>query len=118
MVALYLNKEDMKLQVVNQQRLDLLLGKLAQMQVKVNKLGQLALVPELILALDLPLPPRVMPLLALILQVRLLDQELSEIVVEEREGVLRVKLVMLQGQGWTLSELVVGVMCTGLGGKV
>ena len=43
------------------------------MQVKVNKLGQLALVPELILALDLPLPPRVMPLLALILQVRLLD---------------------------------------------
>jgi len=29
MVALYLNKEDMKLQVVNQQRLDLLLGKLA-----------------------------------------------------------------------------------------
>jgi hypothetical protein len=39
-------------------------------------------------------------------------------VVEEREGVLRVKLVMLQGQGWALSELVVGVMCTGLGGKV
>ena len=58
MVALYLNKEGMKLHVMNQQ-MDLLLGKLAYMQVRVNKFGQLALVPEFILALDLPLPPSV-----------------------------------------------------------
>jgi hypothetical protein len=43
------------------------------MRVQVHKLGQLALVPELLLALDPPIPPRVMPLLVLILQVRLLD---------------------------------------------